>query len=162
MHNLLYELFRCYFGRLSNSAEIFWLSTSSASLVIYLFILLGFQLHWQFQGHMATSSFYWWRKTPGIHISEYSHVWIEPPNHHRSAGKPPRMKVFVLTGTLTHAVRGWVVGNHGSQPFDQRHPWNFGENRLKTVWVREQTLSRCCCFRYIHNNASFKRHIKSM
>ena len=56
--------------------------------------------------HMATSSFYWWRKTPHLRISEYSQVWVEPTTHHRSAGRPPHMKVFVPTGILTHAANG--------------------------------------------------------
>ena len=38
---------------------------------------------------MATSSFYWRRKAPHIQISEYSNVWVEPPMHRKSAGRPP-------------------------------------------------------------------------
>ena len=34
--------------------------TSPLRITIYLF---GFQSHHHNQGHMATSSFYWWRKT---------------------------------------------------------------------------------------------------
>ena len=76
-------------------------------LFIHLFTLMGFQA--VLQGHMATSSFYCWRRTPHIRISEYSHVLAKPPNHHSSAGRPPRMNVFAQTGTQTHMVRGWVI-----------------------------------------------------
>ena len=47
-----------------------------------LFIYLsGFQSYRHLQRHMATFSFYWWRKTTHVRISEYSQVWVEPPTH---------------------------------------------------------------------------------
>ena len=44
-------------------------------------------------------------KTPHVLILEYSHAWVESSSHYRPAGRPPYMKVFVLAGTQTHAVR---------------------------------------------------------
>ena len=65
------------------------------------FQLLGFQSHRHLQGHTTTSSFYWLSKTSHVRISEYSHVWVEPPTHSRSTGRPPYMRVFSPTGTRT-------------------------------------------------------------
>ena len=56
------------------------------------------------------------------HTHEYSHVWVEPPTHRRSAGRPPHMKVFAPTGTRTHAVRGRVVTNQRFRPLDHGRP----------------------------------------
>ena len=55
--------------------------------------LLGFQSHRHLQDDMATSNFTGETIDPMLmSISEYSHVLVEPPMHHWSAGRPSHMK----------------------------------------------------------------------
>ena len=70
--------------------NIFYFSFLSLWVQMNLFIYsLGFWSHLHLQGHMVTSSFYWWKKTPHVQILEYPHVLIEPSTQCRSTGRPP-------------------------------------------------------------------------
>ena len=73
-----------------------------------LLLLFGFQSHRNIKGQIVTSSFYLWRETQNVRISGYSYVWVEPPTHHRTTGRPPHMKFSAPTGTRTHTIRPQV------------------------------------------------------
>lgn len=51
-----------------------------------------------------------------------TYIWVEPPAHHRLAGKPPRhMKVLTQSGTRTDAVRGCGVSSPWLKPLGHSH-----------------------------------------
>ena len=52
----------------SDFAEMRDLIFSIMWLMVFCICILGFQSHRHLKGHMATSSFYWWRKTPHTRI----------------------------------------------------------------------------------------------
>ena len=92
-------------------------STATAFL-IYSFVYCVFSLCETFRVMWRLPAVTGGGRLEHVRISEYRHVWVEPPTHHRSAGRTPHMNVFVPIGIRTHAVRGCVVPSQ--RPFFSR------------------------------------------